>query len=127
MHDYLPANPQPVLNGEPPGLRTHPVAHFIMIQSAALKLQAQERESAEQAEKRLKAALTAKREPNAVSRVVSPIAGETAIVIEESQPSKVITTEDGATKDVAMDVVDATPSSVTPPVVEVRRSGPYPV
>lgn len=86
-------------------------------------MQAQERESAEQAEKRLKAALTAKREPSAASRVVSPTPAtvEGAPTSEESQ-LKEGSQEDNASKDVAMDVVD-----VAVPSLAVTEVGTYPL
>ncbi|CAA7260264.1 unnamed protein product [Cyclocybe aegerita] len=55
-----------------------PVLHSALLKSA-LAMQEQERIASELAEKRLKAALTAKREPNsAVSRLASPAVGATA-------------------------------------------------
>jgi THO complex subunit 2 len=88
---------------------------------AALAMQEQERIAGEEAERRLKAALTAKREPSAsASRVASPIRTVVGTAPEPSQDLKQITdpkqalelkplVEDAVpSDDVAMESVDAT-------------------
>ncbi|KZT71598.1 hypothetical protein DAEQUDRAFT_763816 [Daedalea quercina L-15889] len=57
----------------------------ISIRTAALAMQEKERLASEEAEKRLKAALTAKREPNTASRVASPSIGESSATSDTSQ------------------------------------------
>lgn len=51
-------------------------------------MQEKERLASEEAEKRLKAALTAKREPNNASRVASPSIGEVSATGEAPQEAK---------------------------------------
>jgi len=71
------------------------------MQKAALVMQEQERVANEEAEKRLKAALTAKREPsNSVSRVSSPSVGT-------KDEQKLSVPEPNSTEDVAMDTDSA--------------------
>jgi THO complex subunit 2 len=89
-------------------------------------MQEQERVANEEAEKRLKAALTAKREPTITSRVASPSIGNTntnneapansaADLIVESTPA----TEGSISEDITMDT-DTNPAVVSPPSAEVR-------
>ncbi|KAH0587189.1 hypothetical protein H2248_005998 [Termitomyces sp. 'cryptogamus'] len=69
----------------------------------ALIMQEQERKASEEAEKRLKAALTAKREPVA-SRVASPSLGASSV---SETPTEVKATEEQSTQDVPMDAESA--------------------
>lgn len=67
-------------------------------------MQEQERVANEEAEKRLKAALTAKREPsNVTSRVSSPSIGATNISKDAPGEQKISTIEPNSTEDVTMD------------------------
>ncbi|KAI0729395.1 transcription factor/nuclear export subunit protein 2-domain-containing protein [Fomitopsis betulina] len=60
----------------------------VSIRNAALAMQEKERLASEEAEKRLKAALTAKREPNNASGVASPSTAETPTAGEAPQETK---------------------------------------
>ncbi|KAI0082601.1 hypothetical protein K474DRAFT_1655406 [Panus rudis PR-1116 ss-1] len=76
--------------------------------TAASELQEKERIASEETEKRLKAALAAKREPSAASRVASPAVGETATPTEAAADGKVIATENGtSTEPAPMEGIDA--------------------
>jgi THO complex subunit 2 len=73
----------------------------VVVQKAALVMQEQERVVNEEAEKRLKAALTAKHEPsNTVSRVSSPSVGT-------NDEQKLSVPEPNSTEDVVMDTDSA--------------------
>ena len=78
-------------------------------------MQADERKAAEEAEKRLKAALTAKREPTSASRVASPGEGEQSATADQNQESKAPPSESPSGEPAAMDV----DVSVVPPAPEV--------
>lgn len=71
-------------------------------------MQEQERKASEEAEKRLKAALTAKREP-VTFRVVSPSLGISS-VSEISSEIKPPTEEQLSPEDISMDAESATPA-----------------
>jgi THO complex subunit 2 len=88
-------------------------------------MQQQERLANEEAEKRLKAALTAKREPPVASRVASPSIGNsttandppansTSDVAAEATP----TTENNTPEDITVDA-DTNSAVVSPPSAEV--------
>ncbi|KAH9938580.1 transcription factor/nuclear export subunit protein 2-domain-containing protein [Fomitopsis serialis] len=66
------------------------------VQSSALAMQEKERLASEEAERRLKAALTAKREPIAASRVASPSIGENPVAGDATQDAKAHVTEPSA-------------------------------
>ena len=87
-------------------------------QASALALQEKERIASEEAEKRLKAALTAKREPNVTaSRVASPNpAAENASTVETTSDAKP-TVSASQSGDVVMESAEEKPPA--PP--EVRR------
>ena len=74
-------------------------------------MQADERKAAEEAEKRLKAALTAKREPSLVngSRIGSPAVTEANTPADQGNDS---TKQEGKAEDVVMDGTEATPQQV---------------
>jgi THO complex subunit 2 len=95
------------------------------IQTAALSMQQQERLANEEAEKRLKAALTAKREPPVASRVASPSIGNSTSVNEPpANPTSDVaaeatpTTENNAPEDITVDT-DTNSAVVSPPSAEV--------
>ncbi|KAI9063149.1 hypothetical protein FKP32DRAFT_1651303 [Trametes sanguinea] len=82
--------------------------------AAALAQQERERVANEEAEKRLKAALTAKREPNATaSRVASPNPGAETPAAGDSTPEVKQAPANGQQADVPMESVDA--PAVSPP------------
>ncbi|KAI0312477.1 transcription factor/nuclear export subunit protein 2-domain-containing protein [Amylostereum chailletii] len=89
-----------------------PIFHSAL-RTAALALEEQERIASEQAEKRLKAALAAKRDPTSVaSRVASPAVGESvpATTKDISEESKSLAVPDAKTdEDVVMENSDAAP------------------
>jgi THO complex subunit 2 len=85
------------------------------MQSAALEMQKKERVASEEAEKRLKAALTAKREPSGPSRVSSPAVAEPTTPADPSGEAKTA----APSEDVAMDGTDNTEAA--PTSVEVRN------
>ncbi|KAE9385705.1 hypothetical protein BT96DRAFT_1006795 [Gymnopus androsaceus JB14] len=89
-----------------------PVLHTQLL-NFALKMQAQERLANEEAEKRLKAALTAKREPSvSQSRVASPLPKNTELA-PESKPASDGPTESKSASDVpptSEDVYNLSPS-----------------
>jgi hypothetical protein len=93
-------------------------------QNAALSMQEQERAANEEVEKRLKAALTAKREPM-TSRVASPGVGTGAgvdsgtIHIPDASTDNASLAQDHTSEDTAMEI-DANPSAVSPLSTEVR-------
>lgn len=75
-----------------------------LVQKAALALQEQERMANEEEEKRLKAALKAKREPStATSRVSSPSIGATGSTKDISIEQKPSVPEGSLTEDMSMD------------------------
>ncbi|KAI0776038.1 transcription factor/nuclear export subunit protein 2-domain-containing protein [Trametes elegans] len=76
--------------------------------AAALALQEKERIASEEAEKRLKAALTAKREPNTASRVASPNPGAETPANGETTTEAKTTAPNG---DVSMDSPDGNPTT----------------
>ena len=85
-------------------------------QAAALAMQEQEQIASQEAEKRLKAALAAKRDPStATSRIASPSIGESGMAVEIPSELK---TESKPSKDVVMDngTVSTTTSSPKPEV-----------
>lgn len=84
-------------------------------------MQEQERIANEEAEKRLKAALTAKREPTATSRVASPSLGNTTTP-DALVEAKLRIEETSAQEDVTMEVENA---SATPPTPEVSPTSHY--
>jgi hypothetical protein len=90
------------------------------LQKSALATQKQEQTAAEEAEKRLKAALTAKREPSTTSRVASPSLGTQPAVDapNESKPRLEETSPTMVREEYAMEV-DQTGAVATPPVSEV--------
>ena len=91
-------------------------------QAAALAQQEKERVASEEAEKRLKAALTAKREPNiSASRVASPNPGtgtENPTVNGEATGEGKPSAPDGQQMDVSMETAEApAPAPASPPEV----------
>lgn len=83
-------------------------------QSAALAMQEKERVASEEAEKRLKAALTAKREPNVTtSRVASPSTRESSAAIDTADAKNT----DAQIADVSVDSPDAPSTNATIPEV----------
>ncbi|OBZ76414.1 THO complex subunit 2 [Grifola frondosa] len=90
--------------------------------AAALAMQEKERVESVEAERRLKAALTAKREPNAsTSRVASPSLGESSANPEASAESKTPIPEAQST-DVPMEISEApAPTPENPWVPELYR------
>jgi THO complex subunit 2 len=85
-------------------------------------MQEQERIANEEAEKRLKAALTAKREPSSAPRLASPAPAGTSNAVIDTPNGAVVDThtsaQENTLEDVAMDV-DTTPTMVSPSA-EVR-------
>jgi THO complex subunit 2 len=81
-------------------------------------MQEQERVANEEAEKRLKAALTAKREPAMTSRIASPSIGNSTTANDVSDVSAEATavTENNTSEDVTMD----NDANATVPSAEVR-------
>ena len=77
-----------------------------------MEMQEKERVASEEAEKRLKAALTAKREPSGTSRVSSPAVTETTTPAEQSGDAK-----PAASEDVAMESTENSESAPAPPEV----------
>ncbi|OSX60384.1 hypothetical protein POSPLADRAFT_1058548 [Postia placenta MAD-698-R-SB12] len=76
--------------------------------SAALKMQEKERIASEEAEKRLKAALTAKREPNAsTSRVASPSIGDSAAPADGVSETKATNPTDTPMADASLESSDS--------------------
>lgn len=77
---------------------------IVIVQKAALAMQEKERVANEEAEKRLKAALTAKREPSSTtSRVSSPSVGTTHVSKDISGDQKPVAIEPTSTEDGTMD------------------------
>jgi THO complex subunit 2 len=96
-------------------LCTHLLTHLDLLdfQAAALAMQEQERLANEEAEKRLKAALTAKREPG--TSATSPVTGAASTVRDVASDAKL------TVQDVMTDVQMETESTTSPPM-EVRSS-----
>lgn len=97
-----------------------PILHSSLL-AAAVAAEEQERVANEEAEKRLKAALAAKRDPSiAHSRIASPVVGDTSSsetpATVDSKPS---TQEVKPSEDVVMDNGDTQASAVSP-APEVR-------
>lgn len=92
-----------------------------MHQKQALAAQEQERNEAEEAEKRLKAALTAKREPSASSRIASPSLGVSSST-PETTDKKASVNEPAPMEGIASTDIDATKgeSSRPPEVCWIR-------
>jgi THO complex subunit 2 len=89
-------------------------------------MQEQERVANEEAEKRLKAALTAKREPPTASRVASPSIGNSNAaneppinLVADTLVESTSATENNGSEDTTMDV-DTNSSAISPPSAEVR-------
>jgi len=104
--------------------------NLFAFQTAALSMQEQERFANEEAEKRLKAALTAKREPAIASRMASPSVGVSNTVEPLANPNHDTSPdappsvqETGMQEDVAMET-EANPTAVLPPSTEVRSYSP---
>ncbi|THH13890.1 hypothetical protein EW146_g6381 [Bondarzewia mesenterica] len=95
-----------------------PILHSTLL-PAALAMQEQERIASQEAEKRLKAALAAKRDPSAAnSRIASPSVGETtATATETSTETKPVAQESKSSEDVVMENGDAH-ASIEPPQPE---------
>lgn len=88
----------------------------VYVKSSALAMAEQERIAGEEAEKRLKAALTAKREPASASRIASPHLG-TPIPLESTADFNPAVEEASAQEDVSMEVeASVTPSALNPEV-----------
>jgi THO complex subunit 2 len=92
----------------------------LFAQTAALSMQEQERVANEEAEKRLKAALTAKREPANVSRMASPSVGTsgTSNEIINMNEAPVDMKPEGNVEDIIMEA-DTVASAASVPLVEV--------
>ncbi|EKM59356.1 uncharacterized protein PHACADRAFT_191704 [Phanerochaete carnosa HHB-10118-sp] len=78
-----------------------PTLHLALL-SAALEMQKRERVASEEAEKRLKAALTAKREPTTTSRTGSPVVAEGTASTDQAAEAK----PSGSSEDVTMESAD---------------------
>jgi hypothetical protein len=116
MHANHPAGPSSITLGSSNSfLPRHYLNKTIVIQSSALAMQEQERIANEEAEKRLKAALTAKREPTA-SRVASPSLGNSGVA-EAIVDMKPRAEEAPTQEDVAMEVEQ----SASIPLMEVSH------
>jgi THO complex subunit 2 len=76
-------------------------------------MQEQERVANEEAEKRLKAALTAKREPVSTSSRTAPSGGATQSVAETAGEAKPVATEGGAVEDVSMELDQSVSTAAT--------------
>ncbi|GJE84409.1 THO complex subunit 2 [Phanerochaete sordida] len=89
-----------------------PTLHRALL-TAALEMQKKERVASEEAEKRLKAALTAKREPTTTSRTGSPAVADVSTSADQSAEAKLVTSAEDVTMEGA-DQAEPAPAPENP-------------